>query len=415
MPDTVRSEARPRSGPLPPVVYVLGGIAFVLGTSEFMVAGMLPELAVAFTVDIPTAGLLLTVFAVGMIVGAPALTVATLRLPKGSVVIAAMVLFAVANTIIVCTNIFAVAVAARLLAALATGAFWSVGAVLAATAAGERASARAMGVLFGGLTLALALGVPIGSAGGQLLGWRGPFCTLAGLAILAVLILVRTAPAAYSSTVPSVRDELCALKNPRLWLIYLAAATLQAGVLAVYGYVAPSLIHRAHLQPAWVPLALVGFGVLAIVGTVLGGRCGDDNPLRTMLLGAAAVVAVLCLTIAFGANAAIAVALVALLGFALYLPNGTFVAECLREAGNGRTLAAAFSASAFNSGIAIGTWAGGAAIRTHLEYVGPPVVGTVFALVSLGAVSILAMRRRAVGQGGRLAIGRARRGGGTAE
>ncbi len=379
---------------LPLLVYVLGGIAFVLGTSEFMVAGMLPEFADAFGVTIPRAGLLLTVFAIGMIFGAPLMTVATLRLPKRATVIAAVLLFAIANILIGSTDIFAVALVGRLLAALATGGFWSVGAVLATTAAGDRASARAMSVLFGGLTLAMAVGVPLGTAGAQVLGWRGPFWTVAALAMLAALLLARTTPVEKDGPAPSLRGELAALRNPRLWTIYVAAALLQASVLAVYGYVAPSLTHRAHLGPAWVPVALIGFGVLAVAGTTIGGRCGDINPYRTMQWGVAAVVAVLGAFAAFGAVPACALLLVAVLGFALYFPNGTFVAECLREAHSGRTLAAALSASAFNTGIASGTWAGGAAIGSRFGYAGVPVVGIVFACASFLAVAALALLRR---------------------
>src|SRR5690606_20071208 len=160
---------------LPLVVWVMGAVTFLTGTSEMVVAGILPEISAALSVTEARAGMLITAFALGMMVGAPLMALATLWLPRRAVLVTALVLFAVGHVLGVLTDSFQVTLAGRVLAALGTGTFWAVGALVATTAAGPARAASAMGVMVGGLTIANVVGVPLGAALGQRTGWQGPF------------------------------------------------------------------------------------------------------------------------------------------------------------------------------------------------------------------------------------------------
>lgn len=159
---------------LPPVVWLLGAITFIMGTSEMIVTGLLPQLSGALGVSVSSAGMLITVFAVGMMIGAPVMSLATLRLPRRNALIAALLVFAAGHVVGALSSGLGLAMVGRFAAALGNGTFWAVGAVIATAAAGPAASTRAMGVMVGGTTLANVVGVPLGTAAGQLSGWQTP-------------------------------------------------------------------------------------------------------------------------------------------------------------------------------------------------------------------------------------------------
>jgi predicted MFS family arabinose efflux permease len=184
---------------LPGVVYVIGAGIFLMGTTEFMIAGLLPQAAADLGVSVGRAGLLVTAFAIGMIVGPPVMALATVRLPKRGTLVGALAIFAAGHAVAAMSNSFAVVAASRVVTALATGTFWAVGAVVATTVAGRQQSARALAVMSGGLSLAVVAGVPIGTFAGQFTGWRGPFWMLAALAIVTIGAVMRFAPAACRS------------------------------------------------------------------------------------------------------------------------------------------------------------------------------------------------------------------------
>ena len=195
-PGTVRAEDRTRRpARLPLVIYVLALGTFLMGTTEFVVAGLLPKMAGDLQVTVAQAGLLITVFAVGMIVGAPVMAMLTLRLPRRLTLMLALGVFAVGHVIVALGSSFPSLLAARFLTALAaTGAFWAVANVAAARVVGPAASSRALGVVGSGAMLANVFGVPIGALAGQLMGWRGPFWALAVLAVAAVGLIARYVP-----------------------------------------------------------------------------------------------------------------------------------------------------------------------------------------------------------------------------
>ncbi|MEU2334787.1 MFS transporter [Streptomyces sp. NPDC013172] len=398
-PDTSAAAPLAGDGPagkvkLPPVVWLLGAVAFIMGTSEFIVSGLLPQISGALGVSVSSAGALITAFAVGMMIGAPVMSVATQRLPRRSALVAALLVFAAGHVVGALSPNLTLALVGRFAAALGNGTFWAVGAVVATAAAGPAASTRAMGVMVGGITLANIVGVPLGTAAGQLGGWQAPFWVLAALAAAAAAVIARRIPADTTRADTSLRAETAALRYPRLWLVYLAIALIQAGIMSAYSYVAPLLTDRAHLEAALVPLALLGYGVGALAGTTAGGRLGDRRPYGTLIPATALTTALLGAITLWATNSVVAVALVVLLGAAGFTNNPIVVGEVVRIAGAGRSLPMALATSAFQVGIATGSWLGGLALTSGLGLKGPSLTGFTFALTALLPLGLLAASHR---------------------
>jgi predicted MFS family arabinose efflux permease len=394
-PGDVRVEARKRpAARLPFVIYVLALGTFLMGTTEFVVAGLLPEIAGELRVSVAQAGLMITVFAVGMIVGAPLMTMLTRRLPRRLTLMLALGVFAAGHVIVALGSSFALLLSARFLTAVATGAFWAVASVVGARAAGPAASARALGVVGSGAMLANVIGVPLGAFAGQLVGWRGPFWALAAFAVASIALMARYVPHdGPDHHVASIRSELSALRSGRLWLALAACATTTGGVLATYSYISPLLTDRTGLAAGLVPLVLVGFGVGALAGTLVGGRLGDVRPHATTIVAPAVTTVLLLAVCLLSGFAAPMVALVALLGLFGLGANPVLMSLAVRFAGQAPTLASALTVSAFNFGTAVGTWIAGFALDSTLGATGPAVVGAVIAALTLIPTTALAVRR----------------------
>jgi DHA1 family inner membrane transport protein len=396
-PATFRSATMspPASTRLPFVTYVLAIGTFLMGTTEFLVAGLLPEIANDLDVTPARAGLLITVFAIGMIVGTPGMAILTLRLPRRTTLTMALFVFAVGHVIVALGSGFGLLLAARFLTALATGAFWAVAAVVASRAAGPDASSRALGVVLGGGMLANVIGVPLGAFAGQLIGWRGPFWVLAGLAAVAAALIVRYVPRDDPNRArPSVRSEFVSLRSRQLWLVLLSATMIMGGTLATYSYIAPLLTNRSGVPANLVPLALVGFGIGALIGSFLGGHLGDTRPYASTLIAAAGTAAILLAVCLVSDRTWPTVLLVALLGLTSMTVNPILIALAVRFAKRAPTLASALSTSAFNLGTAVGSWIAGRALESSVRELGPPIVGTSVAALTLIPLAALAYAHR---------------------
>ncbi len=392
-PPASRTRAR-----LPLVTYVLAAGTFLMGTSEFVVAGLLPEVAHDYGVSVAQAGLAITAFALGMVVGTPLMVLLTLRLPRRTTLVLALAVFAVGHVIAALTDVFAVLLVARFLTAVATGAFWAVSSLVAADTAGPGRSTRALAVVQSGAMLANVIGVPLGSFAGQAIGWRGPFWALAVLAAVAAVAVARLVPHdAETHVVPRLGSELRALRSGRLWLVLLTCAFVTGGVLSVFSYISPLLTDRTGLPASAVPGVLVLFGVAALVGSLAAGPLGDHRPRTTMLAAAGTT---LVAVVALGAVSTLpipTVALFALLGLTGLSANSTLIAMVLRSAGAAPTLASALIPSSFNLGTAIGTGITSVALDGPLGTLAPIVTGTVGAvlvLVVFGIVSLLERGRQ---------------------
>ncbi|MFF9126581.1 MFS transporter [Streptomyces sp. NPDC014889] len=379
-------------GRLPYIVWVLAAGTFLMGTTEFVIAGLLPEMAAGLTVSVSHAGLLITAFAIGMIVGGPTMAMATLRLPRRHTLIGALAVFALGHVAAALSTSFTVALAARVVTALATGAFWAVGFVIATTAAGKNNATRAVGVMMGGLTLANVVGVPIGSFVGHHTGWRGPFWALAVFAALAAALVGRFIPRTEQRAEVSVRAEVRALGQGRLWLALAAAVLIMGGVLATYTYITPLLTEQAGIAEGSVPLVLIAFGIGALGGTAIGGRLGDRRPMVTTIAAAAATALTLLLLVPASNSPAAAVVLVFLMALTAFTVNPVVTSLALRFAGDAPTLTSALTTSAYNTGIAAGSALAGQALDSSLGLTGPALVGAIFAALTLLPLIALALR-----------------------
>ena len=391
-PDSRGAEAG-HAGRLPLVVYVLGGVIFLMGTTEFMVAGLLPGITSGLHVSVARAGLLITAFAAGMIVGAPVMSMATLRMPRRLVLMLALAVFAAGHVAAALSSSFWFLFGARFVTALAVGAFWAVGSAVATEAAGPWARARAMGVMVGGLTLANVIGVPLGTAAGQGLGWRGPFWILAGLAVVVMPVIARQVRPGSQQGQQSVRAGLAELRQVRVWVVYLATALFEAALFGAYSYVAPLLTTRAGLPARFIPLVLLGFGAGALLGTTIGGRWGDRRPFGTAIPAGALTACVLAAMALWASSVPAAVTLVVLLGAAAFVLTPILVAQALHAASGAPTLVTALATSAFNIGNAGGSWLCGIALSSSLGLRGPALTGLVLALASLAPLALLAATR----------------------
>lgn len=381
-----------RSARLPATVYVLGAGTFLMGTTEFVVAGLLPELASDFSTTEARAGLSITAFAVGMIVGAPVLPMLTLRLSRRLLLTGALAVYAGAHVVSATTQSFEVLLASRFLAAVATGTFWAVAAVVAARIAGPGRRSTALGVVLGGGMLSTVVGVPAGAVAGQAVGWRGPFWALALLALLAAVLVARQVPAdPADADRPSVRAEICALRSGRLWLVLLICATVNAGVLSVYSFVSPLLVGRGGLDRSLVPVALVLFGIGTFTGNLVGGRMGERRPFAVLLGTAAATLATTTLLIVTTSTTA-GLLLFAVLGLVGLSGNPVLVALAVRFGGEGATLPSAMATSMFNAGTAAGTALTANLLTSSVGDSSSPVVGSACAVLAL--VPLLLLRRR---------------------
>jgi DHA1 family inner membrane transport protein len=394
--NTMAGENRQRAR-LPLVVYVLALGTFLMLTSEFVVAGILPLIADDMQVSVAQAGSLITVFAIGMVVGAPLMAILTMRMSKQLTLVLALIVFVIGHIVVALGQDFTLLLVARFVSALATGAFWAVSAVVATRAAGPSSGARAVGVVGAGGALATVLGVPLGAFVAQLVGWRGTFWALAAAAAFAAVLVARLIPRdAVGAHSTSLRAELAGLRSGRLWLALAACATTCGGVLAAYSFIAPILIDQAGVPAVQVPLVLTGFGIGSVIGTLIAGRFGDAHPGPiTIITPAVTTILLLAISLLSG-SPWLTSALVVLLGLFGLSANSVLIHLAVRFAGKAATLGSALSVSAFNAGTTVGTAIAGAALISPLGTTGPGLVGAIIAALTLiPAIALaLASRRR---------------------
>lgn len=378
---------------LPFVVPLLALGTFLMCTTEFMIAGLLEQMATGFGVRPSQIGLLITAFAIGMIVGAPVMAIATLRLPKRATLVLALAIFAAGHVIAALSQSFELLLAARVLTAVVTGTFWSVASVVATTAAGPEARSRALGVMGSGVAMATILGVPLGSLAGQQLGWRGTFWSVAVLAAIAAVIIGRFVAATAAVAAPSVRSELRAFRDGRLWLVLSGTVLVMGGCMGTFSFLTPLLTERAGIAESVVPVVFVCFGVGSMIGTNVAGRFADRSPVATFVASALGALVILALLIPLSAGPVSAVILITLLGVVTMAVPPVATGLSARLAASAPTLAVAFTVSAFNGGIAVGSLVGASTLNTSLGTTGPAAVGVLMVALGLIPLAALAVKR----------------------
>jgi DHA1 family chloramphenicol resistance protein-like MFS transporter len=373
---------------MPPAVYILGLAVFALGTSEFMLSGILPAIADDMDVTIPQAGLLISAFAIGMVVGAPLLAVATLRLPRRTTLIALISVFGLGQVAGALAPTYSVLFASRIVSALACAGFWAVGAAVAIAMVPVTQRARAMAVMIGGLSIANVLGVPAGAFLGDGLGWRAAFWAVgvaSAIALVGVVALIPRIP--LPAQRPRPRRELAIYRDSQVWLSITVTALAAGGVFCAFSYLSPLLTDVAGLDEGWVPTVLALFGVGALVGTTVGGRVADAHLFGVLLSGIAASTVFLAALALLGGFAVAAVVLSFLLGFSAFYTAPALNARMFNVAGAAPTLAGATTTAAFNLGNTGGPWLGGTVIDAGLGYPATAWAGAAMTVTAIGATA----------------------------
>ncbi|MFF1756330.1 Cmx/CmrA family chloramphenicol efflux MFS transporter [Streptomyces sp. NPDC058266] len=374
---------------MPMAVYILGLAVFALGTSEFMLSGILPAIADDMDVTIPQAGLLISAFGLGMVVGAPLLAVATLRLPRRTTLIALISVFGLGQVAGALAPTYAVLFASRVVSALACAGFWAVGAAVAIGLVPVTQRARAMAVMIGGLSIANVLGVPAGAFLGDGLGWRAAFWAVgaaSAIALVGVVTLIPRIP--LPAQRPQPRRELSIYRDSQVWLSITVTALAAGGVFCAFSYLSPLLTDVAGLAEGWVPTVLALFGVGALVGTTVGGRVADAHLFGVLLSGIAASTVFLMALALLGGSAVAAVVLSFLLGFSAFYTAPALNARMFNVAGAAPTLAGATTTAAFNLGNTGGPWLGGAVIDAGLGYPATAWAGAAMTVTAIGATAV---------------------------
>ncbi|MFC5880950.1 Cmx/CmrA family chloramphenicol efflux MFS transporter, partial [Streptomyces virginiae] len=381
---------------MPVAVYVLGLSVFALGTSEFMLSGLLPPIADDMGVSIPQAGLLISAFAIGMVIGAPLLAVATLRLPRRTTLVALIGVFGLGQVAGALAPSYELLFASRVVAAFACAGFWAVGAAVAIAMVDKDQRARAMAVMIGGLSIANVLGVPAGSFLGEHLGWRSAFWSVAAasaVALAGILALIPRIP--LPAERPTLRRELRIYGDRQVWLAIGITALGAGGVFCAFSYLSPLLTDVAGLDSKWVPWILGLFGIGALVGTTIGGRVADAHLFGVMIWGITASTVFLTVLALLAPVAVAAIALSFLLGVSAFFTAPALNARMFNVAGAAPTLAGATTTAAFNLGNTGGPWLGGTVIDAGLGFSATAWAGAAMTVTAIAlAVTALRLDRR---------------------
>ncbi|MBD0421009.1 MFS transporter [Streptomyces sp. TRM S81-3] len=374
---------------MPFALLLLGLAVFAQGTSEFMLSGLVPDIARDLQVTVPAAGALTSAFAVGMVVGAPLMAGLGRRWSRRGALLGFLAVFLAVHVVGAVTGSFEVLLATRLVGALANAGFLAVALVTATGMVAPEAKGRATSTLLGGVTLACVVGVPAGALLGQVWGWRSAFWAVALLSVPAVLAVARSVPGgAADAAPPPLRGELEALRSPRLLVTLLLGALVNGATFCTFTYLAPLATHVTGLGAGWVPGVLALFGVGSFIGVSVGGRLADRWPVAVLAAGGAALCAGWA-ALALGAGRpVVALGLVLVQGALSFGVGSTLIAQALYSAPGAPTLAGGFATAAFNVGAALGPWAGGTAIGAGLGYRSPLWVSAGLVALALGTAAV---------------------------
>jgi predicted MFS family arabinose efflux permease len=383
---------------MPLALWALTLSAFAIGTTEFVIVGLIRDVAASLGVSVPSAGLLVSVYALGVAVGAPVLTALTARVPRKRLLIALMLLFTVGNLVASAAPGYASLMAARVLTGLAHGVFFSIGSTIATSLVPKAQAARAIALMFTGLTVALVTGVPLGTWIGQQFGWQSTFLAVALLGVVAMVGSALLVPATIGNkagaeagrTGPAgLAEQFAVLKKPRLLLVYAITTLGYGGSFIAFTYLAPILQDVAGFAPPCVGLVMLVYGVSVAAGNIWGGRLADrKGPVRALQVVFGLLAAVLAVLSVTAPHPVLVVATVLTWGAVAFgnVPALQLyvVQRAERDAPGALDMASGLNIAAFNLGIALGAWGGGLVVA-ELGLMATLPIG---ALIVLGALAL---------------------------
>ncbi|SFI14648.1 MFS transporter, DHA1 family, inner membrane transport protein [Albimonas pacifica] len=371
---------------MPLALWALAIAAFGIGTTEFVVSGLLPEVAETFDITIPVAGHMATSYALGVFVGAPITIILGARLPRKTMLTGLLVLFIVGNIVTAIAPTYAVAIAGRVITSLTHGAFFGIGSLMAADLVAPQRRTSAIAFMFMGLTVATLIGIPAGTWLAQTASWRATFAAIAAVGVVAIVGVVAWVPRTKRQVPPRLGEELAAFADLRCLLAMGITILGPAAFFTSITYVAPMATEVAGFDEGAVTWLLSLFGLGLFVGNVLGGRFADRAlmPLLYVTLSAQGIVLLAFYALAESQIAsAIAIFLMSAFGFATVAPIQKLVTDSARAAG-APNLAASVNIGLFNLGNAIGAGLGGAVIAQGYGFAAPNWAGAVLSFAALG-------------------------------
>ena len=378
---------------MPLALWALTISAFAVGTTEFVIVGLLPTIAESLGVSLPSAGLLVSLYALGVTIGAPVLTALTGRLPRKTLLLALMALFIAGNAFAAVAPGYGSLIVARFLTGLAHGVFFAIASTIASGLVSRDRESSAIAMVFLGLTVALVTGVPLGTWIGQSFGWQATFL---GVVLLGVIGLIASAVLVPSnlpqSASPSLRAQARVLTSPRLLLVYLITALGYGGNFIAFTYLAPMLTDVTGLSAGAVSLVILLYGASVAVGNILGGRLADRMgpvpALTVIFAGLAVLLAAFGLALPHPVAAAAVVALWGGFAFANVPPLQAYVVQIARQVSpDAVDVVSGLNIGAFNLGIALGAAVGGVVVD-HMSLVAAPFVGAIIVVASIGLIRL---------------------------
>lgn len=360
---------------MPFAILILALGIFVINTSEFVIMGLLPEVAADLGVTIPQAGYLISGYAFGVVLGAPLLTPFLVQFQRKVVLIGLMVIFTVGNLVCAFAPSYEIMLTARIITALAQATFFGLGAVVAMQLVDPSKAARAIAAVFLGSTIANMFGSPAGTAIGQAFGWRSTFVILSAVAGLAALLLVVGLPRVASEKAKNLRAEFAVLLRPDLLRALLMTTLGFGGTFTTFTFIAPMLTEVTGVPATWVAPLLLLFGFGMFVGNPVGGRLADWNIDRAVQISLSFLIVVLLAIAVVMPIQYLMIGAIFLFGMALFSTIPPLQIQVMSRAGDAPVLASAFNIAAFNLGNGVGAWLGSRALQGGLEYAQLPLIG----------------------------------------
>ena len=378
---------------MPLALWALTLSAFAIGTTEFVIVGLIPTIALSLGVSVPSAGLLVSLYALGVAVGAPVLTALTGRITRKQLLLALMVLFTVGNLLAWMAPGYGTLMAARVLTGLAHGVFFSIGSTIATGLVSKEKAASAIALMFSGLTVALVTGVPLGTYIGQSFGWQSTFLAVSLLGVIAIIGSALLVPGNIAMSAPSsLATQFAVLRKPRLLLVYAMTTLGYGGTFIAFTYLAPILQEVSGFAASSVSLVMLVYGVSVAFGNIWGGKLADKHgPVRALQVVFALLALVLLVLTFTASNKWLALATVLLWGAVAFgnVPGLQVyvVQRAERDTPNAVDVASGLNIAAFNVGIALGAWGGGL-IVSHLGLMATPWIGALVVLAALALTTL---------------------------
>ncbi|MEZ8377748.1 MFS transporter [Vibrio splendidus] len=368
---------------IPFQVWILTLAAFAIGTAEFVIAGILPQIATSLSITEGQAGYLISAYALAIVIGGPILTIYLARFNKKMVLIGLMALFIIGNVLSALAPSYPLLLASRVIAGLVQGPFYGIGAVVATNLVSEKMAGRAVGQMFAGLTLANVLGVPAGTWVSLQFGWHTTFFTVAALGTIAMLAILTSIKSTGHSEAKDIKTQLLAFKNPMLLISLAITAFAWSGFMTLYGYLAPIAMHITGYSQESVTWILVIVGVGLIIGNTLGGRSSDKNLGKASMFWAVAMIISLVVVGLVVDNKILFVAAAFVFGIASFANVPAMQLRVMNHGGEGQELAATANISAFNLANAFGGFLGGMVLDSQLGAGMIPFAAVVVPIVGL--------------------------------